>query len=337
MYRYLFILFVVVLPGSSFAQLPNLGMELWRTSSSGDSTPVTIQAPVSWYGSDSLIIALGQSPLASLALGSHDTDWHRQIFRESTIRHYGAYSAKIVTVRQDSFLIPGILTNANPGVSLTILPPYVTNVTYVGGTGVTTKPTSVSAWVRYFPGRDSTGHIGADSGRFTVQSLASIGGIDSVIGTADIRILPDTGWVQVTANIVYTDTIYPVDTIQVAFASSSGSTGLNGSTLYIDDISSRDEPNPPQPVDHTNVKRLTAGDKIYVYPNPATGKLYIESTLGKELTCRLFSVSGLQVFAEDLAPHQNAIDVSQLPGGMYFYEISSASGILQRGKVVVTR
>src|SRR5579872_3552510 len=176
MYR---ILLLLVLPCVSFAQIPNMGMESWRSDYSGDSMPVQIQIPDSWWGSDSLIIALGQT-IGSVALGAHDTDWRRQIFQESAsvYVHSGSYSAKIMTVKEDSFSVPGVITNAIPSFTLSYPAPGVTSMQLSGGSPVSVKPTTVSAWVKYFSGRDSGSSI-VDSGLLNVQTLSNIGGVDS--------------------------------------------------------------------------------------------------------------------------------------------------------------
>src|ERR1700733_14583118 len=114
--RKVYFLLIIASPVLSFAQaIPNAGMESWRSTTAGSST---VQSPVSWYGSDSTIIGLGESTLVAFALGTTDADWNRQIFQEPTIVHSGTYSAKIMTAYEDSFLVSGVITNAIPRVKI---------------------------------------------------------------------------------------------------------------------------------------------------------------------------------------------------------------------------
>jgi len=329
-----FILCAIILPCVSFAQIPNLDMETWRHPTAGAGTPVSLDVPASWYGSDSLIIGLGQT-IGAIALHTHDTDWRRQVFEESVIVHGGSHSAKIMTVKEDSFLVPGVISNAIPSVTLSFSPPGITGIQLSGGSPVSVKPTSVSAWIKYFAGKDSAGTTGIDSGRLSVQTLAHIGGKDSIIGVGTVVIPPSSSWLQVTANIVYSDTTHPVDTIRVSFSSGRAATGLDSSTLYVDDISMASVTNP---IDHTGVHSVAIKDQVKIYPNPTAGLLYIDCPMNEELNCNLYSLSGQVMVAKMLVAGHDVLDISSLPDGLYFYNIHDKGGnIVQRGKVAVSR
>ncbi len=326
----------IALPVIAFAQIPTNDMESWRSNSAGLGAPTTVEAPYKWYGSDSTIISLGQT-LGSLA-GADDTDWRRQIFKESATPfvHGGAYSAKVMTRKEWTFNIPGVLTNAVPSVGFSVWPtPTVTAISLKGGTPISAKPTTVTAWVQYYPGKDAMGNPGIDSGSFSVQVLGQVAGKDSVIGSGFVIIPPASSWVQVTATVNYLPihANVPVDTFRIALSSGKGQSGLDSSTLYADDLAMTTIPNP----DNSSVPGVSANDVVRVYPNPASGSIFIDVLQGIDMTCKLINVSG-QVVAVKALKGAEQIDIAHLPGGVYFYAIEDSNGnTLQREKLIISK
>ncbi|MCD6012340.1 MAG: hemolysin-type calcium-binding region [Flavipsychrobacter sp.] len=326
---YLFILSMAC-SASLFAQIPTHDMESWRTTSSGASTPTSVEAPYKWYCSDSTIISLGQF-LGSLA-GADDTDWRRQVFKESATMyvHGGSFSAKIMTRREYTFVVPGVLTNAIPQVGFSAFPtPTVTAVSLKGGSPISAKPTTVTAWVQYYKGIGSI-----DSGSIAVQALGQVGGKDSVIGSGFVTIGPSSSWVQVTVNITYPlHTNVPVDTFRIALSSGKGPSGLDSSTLYVDDLAMTTIPNP----DNSGVANIKGSNPVKIYPNPASGMLFISSPQGGNLSCTLFNVSGQEMLTKALSGEDKA-DISSLPAGIYLYAIKDDNGaVIQSGKVAINK
>jgi len=322
---------------SSAQTFPNAGMETWRGGVSGSTTADSVHAPTQWYGFDSLIIADGQTYAPLIHFGM---PWNGgpQLFHETTIVHSGTSSAKMMTLIQDTLgYFPGILTNAVPAVNVEALiggGSAASALSYSGGTGVTMKIKTVTAWVQYIPGVDSTGAHGNDTGEMIVQAIGWIGGKDSVLGIGTLNILPTSGsWVQITDSIVYTDNVDDVDTIRVNFASSGGaSVNLDSSTLYVDDVAMVGGPEPSAV--QTIIKNT---DLVKVYPNPANTTLYIDCPQSSNLNCQLFSVGGQVVMTQQLATN-NILNIADLPAGLYFYSITDNSGkTVQRGKVSVAK
>jgi len=327
------LLFALVCSYSLFAQVPTGDMETWRSRTAGHG--VAVEAPFQWYSSDSIIIGMGESLIISIALHTGDTDWHRQIFEESTPTyvHGGSHSAKIMTAYEDSFLVAGVLTNAIPSVGITLVPtPSITSINLNGGSPISAKPTSVSAWVQYYAGQDTSGATGIDSGMITVQALGHLGGKDSVIGTGIVSIAPTASWVQVTANLVYTDTTVAVDTFRIALSSSNRPFGLDSSTLYVDDITMTTTPNP----DHSAVKNVTASEVVKVYPNPSNGIIYFEGARAG-LVFSLYDVNGKLQTSKTIMSNDH-VDVSSFADGSYLYAIRNEAGMMvQQGKVNLSR
>jgi len=332
------LIFALVAGSCAFAQtIVNPGMETWRSSTAGGISggPVdTIYAPTSWYGFDSIIIDDGETYGHLIGAGN---DWNAQVFEESTIVHSGSHSAKLITVTQDILgNIPSILSNS--AIAFNVSTYQATGsvtqaLTFTGGTPITQRIATVSAWVRYIAGHDTSGVTGPDTASMTITVYGKVPAgttfVDSAVGKATLQILPNTTWTQVTAQVAYTDSVDGADTLRILFAS-SGNAGMDSSTLYVDDVSAVYAP-------ATAVKNVTAQNDVKVYPNPTSGMLHIEGAGNAGGNFQLYAVNG-QLMANKTLTGKDAIDVSSLSDGLYFYTISDASGsVIQRGKVSVLR
>lgn len=323
----------LLISGVAFAQtFDNNGMETWRTGSTGASPIIAIQAPTQWYGLDSMVVALGQSFGAIIGAGS---DWHSQLFQENTLKNSGSSSAKIMTLKQDTLgYFSGLLSNAAVNVDVAALAlggDPMSAVSFEGGTPVSLRVTSVSAWVAYFAGKDEvTGMMGGpDEGLLTVQAIALIGGVDSVIGTGSVTIPPSATFTQVTANLTYTTTGFDINKVRVLFASSGGSgSQLDSSTLYVDDVTMVGV---PQSVDNIN----GTNDLVKVFPTPAKNTIYFSGRVKETLHCVISSVSG-QAVANIEVDGDTSTDVNMLPAGLYLYTVTNNDGsAVQRGKICI--
>jgi hypothetical protein len=79
-------------------------------------------------------------------------------------------------------------------------------------------------------------------------------------------------------------------------------------------------------------------EKVRVYPNPAKDYVQFEVPglkfeVGK---LRLFDVFGRQVAREEITSEQTILDVSQLPGGIYFYRVAMEE-VSYSGKIVIQK
>ena len=320
----------------SFAQtIPNAGMEVWRSNLSGTDSAEVVQSPDYWFGQDSTVIALGQS--FGTLLSIPNKVWDHQLFIDSTDPHTGAYDAKILTTYQDdTALLPGTLSNGQANVGITLSPPGISGITCFGGLPVTVRPTTVRAWVRYFPGKDTVHNLfgGPDTAVLNVVAISRLGG---TVGTGVVLIGPASAWTQITANLVYTETINTADTLRITFASSGGATQtLDSSILYVDDVTMTS--NPEVSYVGVGVKNVVGSNQLVnLYPNPTASTLYISGPQNAGLSLSLLSVSG-QVVATKTLSGNDILDVSGLSAGMYVYTISNHAGnTVQQGKVTITR
>lgn len=311
----------------------NAGMESWRTGTSGTGPVVSIAAPTSWYGFDSLVVSLGEVYGSIMGFGS---DWHAQLFHETTLVHSGSAAAKVMTVKQDSLgFFGGMLSNAVVNVDMAVLIAGgnpMDAITYSGGTPVTMRVTSVSAYVAYAAGIDSaTGTMGGtDEGLLTVQAIATVAGADSIVGVGSANITPSATYYQVTAGLTYSTTDYPVHTVRVIFLS-GGAVGpsLDSSTLYVDDVTMEGVPNAV-----ANVSSSAA--QLSFFPNPANNELRVDGQVPAGALCSLYSPEGRLVLQQPLHSH-TVLNISGLAGGLYYYVVSAGAGSLQRGSIAVVR
>ena len=328
-----YILLLSLIAGScAFAQVvPNPGMETWRTGTSGSTTAIDIQAPTQWYGLDSVVIALLQEfgPL----IGHSTPQVAPQVFEESTIVHSGSHSAKVMTRYEDTLhYFAGVLSISVVNINVAALMSggsATSAITFSGGTPIAGPLATVSAWVQYTAGKDSTGSVGLDSGSLTVTVHQTVLGIDSVVGTGIVNIGPSSSFHQVTANIVYVDSTIGADTVRILFASSGQSDPSDSSTLYVDDVTMTYRPG-------LGVKNVAAANEVKLYPNPASETLYIDAKGNEGADFTLISVNG-QVVTTGVLDSKSAVDVSSLADGLYFYTITNNGNPVQRGKVSVVK
>ena len=347
MKKVLFFLFAAVGAFSLNAQtFANAGMETWRSGSAGGGLgggpTFTIQAPTSWYGFDSTIIEDGELFGTFVGAGS---DWHAQLFEENTIVHGGLASAKLMTLRQDTFgYAGGIMSNAQLGLDIGALTGSgdpLTALTFTGGTPTTLRIMTVSAYVWFKGGIDTSTHMmgGVDSGMLAVQAVCTAYGADSVIGTGFLSILPDTGFSLVTANVHYVDTVSTCDVVRIIFSSAAalsiGGGSLDSSTLYVDDVSMTGV---PQTHPTTAIKNVVNGTELVkVFPNPASETICFSSLQKTGLTATLQSINGQTVATRTLTGN-DMLNLRDLPAGIYPYTITDdKGGIVQRGQISITR
>jgi len=303
---------------SSFAQLQNAGMETWHNYTVNN---VALQTPDYWYGSDSVIAAFVQQYGALFGFSGTVS---QQLFQESSTIYSGSYSAKLETVKQDTLgVLPGALSNAQPSIDIpTLIQTHnpEQSIVFSGGTSVTTMVYGVSAWVNYTS-------PGNDSGVIAVEALKNINSTDSVIGTAYLNFPPTNGFTWMDAHLTYTVSGMNPDMIRVVFLS-SGSTPVEGSVLYVDEAS----------LDLTtgvnNIENYN--DAISVAPNPSTGVFYLHSASNTTYDVRVISVSGQTVFARQIAGNAQ-IDLSALPSGIYFYNLTGKDGSTRQGKLTLIK
>lgn len=302
-------------------------METWRTYSTGFPS-TTIMNPKGWFSIDSLLFTVG--PVVDPG-GA----FNHQLF-QSTDVHGGTYSAKVLSRTQGAGgslgsigVAPGVLTNSQPEFDATKFSgsdPYAA-LYYVGGLSTTTRYKTLTAWIKYMP-------KGLDNGSIVVEHLipgAGSGGSDSLVGWGYVTIsAPVTTWTRVNVDINYSSPATATQ-MRIFFYSSDpygSGTYEDSSTMYVDDVA----------LSTTAVDNVSAAkDIVNVYPNPSTGNLYLHSFTGEQLTWTAFNLNG-QLIASKTFTGREAVNLSNVAGGMYFYNITNKDGqIIQRGKFTIAK
>ncbi|MGN6569193.1 MAG: T9SS type A sorting domain-containing protein [Flavipsychrobacter sp.] len=323
----LFTLAIIAATFTANAQSIYGDMETWRTYTAGPGS-TTIMNPKGWFSIDSLLFTVG--PVVDFG-----GTFNHQLF-QSTDVHGGTYSAKIVSRTQGAGgalgtfgIAPGVLTNSQPefnSAKFSSGDPYAA-LYYVGGLSTTTRYKTLTAWIKYIP-------QGIDNGSIVVEHLipgAGSGGNDSLVGWGYVTIsAPITSWTRVNVDIDYTS---PATATQMRiFFYSSDPYGAgnysDSSTMYVDDVA----------LSTTGVTDLSsANDVVNVYPNPSTGNIYLHSFTGEQLSWTAFNLNG-QMIANKTFTGRESVNLSNIAGGMYFYNITDKNGqIIQRGKFTIAK
>lgn len=292
------------------AQQQNAGFETWVTYTSESET---LDKPEHWTGSDSLTYGLE----ATLGLSPA-----HQIFKETTNVHGGSSAAKLVSHDVGSLVgvAPAILANGTISVDI-----VNGDFSFTGGAPVTERIYFVNAWMDYQPEVD-------DVGMMVVQAVLAgqgLNGEDSVVGVGQFITDGTNGYEHVSVALAYVDETVVPDHLQIAFFSSQElSTGYEGSTMYVDDVSF-------SPVSVKNV--ASNNNAVIAFPNPTTGMLNVQSMVKGTMSLEVFSLTG-QLLHTQSFNGQTKADLSALSNGMYFYKVSNAAGqVVKQDKLILNK
>lgn len=169
---------------------------------------------------------------------------------------------------------------------------------------------------------------GTDAG-MVIVTLRDANGMN--IGNPAIAVLPiAANYTSFELPIVATGGT-PANMIVHISSSDVSSTGLDGSTLYIDNIRLKNSPN--------SIGRIASDHNAFaVFPNPARDVLYIKpgKGTGNTATLHIYDMAGRIVSKHALKSNLGGIMQVQLSGyvpGVYQYEIQSGDAVA-RGKFV---
>ena len=77
--------------------------------------------------------------------------------------------------------------------------------------------------------------------------------------------------------------------------------------------------------------------EIKTYPNPATDWVAIETDSNEKLYLQLFNTNGQLLYNAEMTNQTETLDVSNLPGGMYFLNVADKEGLIQSFKLKKVR
>lgn len=195
------------------------------------------------------------------------------------------------------------------------------------GTPFSRKPDTLYMAYAYIPG------AGADSA--TVQINLRQGSTSLFTAGTKLFYLPPApqgGFLAFPLTGLYSGTGTP-DTLNIVFKSGKSSTGTEyGSTLWVDDVHFNDT---VAVVNGINDIRTAAA--VNAYPNPANNTINVvvaQSETGS--TIQMADLTGRVVYTGILSNISNAIDVANLPTGIYAISIRSNDHLtIYKGKISV--
>jgi len=97
--------------------------------------------------------------------------------------------------------------------------------------------------------------------------------------------------------------------------------------LYLDDLTLSDT---PLQIDESGLDKV----EVSVFPNPSTDEFKIITNLNAPLHLILYNSLGDVIMEKTLHGKINSVNVSSLPGGIYFYKISVNRKTIKNGKLI---
>lgn len=267
----------------------NGDFEDWSTSSFGSTT----------Y--DSLVMWDTPQRLAA-ALSVPDTVTYRTEMSNSGDAAVLLISKEVTIAGLLTVVVPGSISTGTFFVNL-LTQEFGVN----GGAPINCKPTQLTGFYQYMP-------AGADTANAVVIMFNDL---EEEIANVRLELdMPTTGGYQpFTLPINYTGTGDPV--IAQVLVTSSGVGGLDGSTMYADDLV------------------LSGGDcitgindlfvrplSLELVPNPATEAVRFELPAGDNLTANIIDIRGRLVQQLNAVPGMNQVDITGLNAGLYFIQIA---------------
>lgn len=110
--------------------------------------------------------------------------------------------------------------------------------------------------------------------------------------------------------------------------SASGTTPVNNSYLYVDNLDFSNFPNSTQSVENLGFE---------AYPNPTNGILTVNtSNLSAATTVKLFDLSGKELMTTSLFNTSNTLDLSAFNEGIYFIQLTNGEAV-ETKKIILSK
>lgn len=85
------------------------------------------------------------------------------------------------------------------------------------------------------------------------------------------------------------------------------------------------------------IHEVNAGSHCTVFPNPSSGKLELVVRDVYPAEVWIFNTAGLAVYSKPLLADQLTIDLSNVPGGVYFYKLLGNNQMIETGKIIIKK
>lgn len=284
--------------------VPNPGFEFWHKN----PTFNTPEEPVSYMTYNVFKFA------------AVDTGNPIIVYKDSTFKHSGNYSMKIITKKLKTNPRPGPIPDTS-GVAATgqITPTLKLQF----GFPWTTKSVNMTFWAAAAP-------IGNDVGYAVGVLTKWRGTYRDTIAIASTPLANSPVFVQYTSVFAYHDCCNNPDTASFFFSSSTQIGAKIGSTINVDDVALNGI---------NGINELETGVRFQLYPNPANTLLTINTDASRVGELFIYDVTGRAVASQPVNEDRVYVDVASFPPGMYYYSALSIdkTSELTHGKFNVIR
>lgn len=296
----------------------NSSFETWHNYTVITPTPLSLSAPNSWHGTDSLVG--GYAIIASAA--SIHLNPQKQVYK-STESHSGQAAVQLFSKNLgDVGVQPGSISNAAIDVNIGALAnmsQLFSALQFKGGESISGNVASVSAWMKNGDSAHTNNYFIM---AMTVKDISQ----DSFVVTAQGTKSISPNLTQYTQETVDLQTVVPgltpnrlVVLISSGDISDSNVTQVVNNSVLVDDV---------QYTLGTNGIKipLMTSNEMLVYPVPAKDLVYfnLKSQLQpSDYNLRITDVMGRVISQEKLSQQINSKDVSNWARGMYFYQLTN--------------
>lgn len=228
--------------------------------------------------------------------------------------HSGTYAVKLITKN-----IP--LQGMAPGIVVT---GTINQQTFGvdGGVAYNLRPDSLTGWYKY-------SMVGTDTASVDVRLSYHNGTSRIQVAQASfIKTSSASSYTRFSVPFVYAQPNNPDTMVIVLMSSYGGATTANtNSTAFYDDLALVYNP--------TGINEQSVVSSIVVYPNPTSNAITFSTEL-PTFTLKVFDATGKQIIEKESNASDYRLDVTNLSGGIYFYELTTADKA-ERGKFAVQK
>ncbi len=272
-------------------------METWVSYS---SVGMSMNRPAGWISTDSL------TRVYQVATGS-TSPYTPRIIQSTTIKNAGLSSARLIASSTDS--LPVILSNSDISFNVADLLAGKYNFKYTGGTNVTARIVTVNAYLHH--------PLSPDTSLMQVMAFKNgygAGGADSMVGSGNLDIISNSGFVKMSANLTYVNTTIIPDRLVIAFVANKNLYLTAQDTLYVDDVTISDP---------TGIETPLVNDpSVKAFPNPAINTLHISAAVNDELVVDFYNVLGQKMMSQKMKQEAD-INVAALTAGNYTFVVTN--------------
>ncbi len=140
------------------------------------------------------------------------------------------------------------------------------------------------------------------------------------------------------------DSLYNVSIQPITFGTQAYTISMASETVTVSNVNLFQETGAYQETNYcsaiadnctsNSINDFTDENDISVFPQPASDLLQIRNQSSHQLRFTLYNEIGISVMEKQMLTELSSLDISGLPEGIYFYNISYANGLSKTGKII---